>query len=96
MTEVNPTRAPVFRMKHEPYIGLPALRLNPAPPRELTVDDECPGPVPVFFPKPPFGGHESLAFGEPEFAAGKRQVPSHRRVIHQLDNGRLVDISEPR
>ena len=74
-------------MKHEPYIGFPTFRLNPAPPCELTVDDECPGPVPVFFPHPLLGGDESLAFGRTEFAASKRHMPSHQGVIHELDNG---------
>ena len=74
----HPTRPPVFRVKHEPYIGFTAFRLNAAPPGELTVDDECPGPVPVFFPKPLLGGNESLAFGGPEFAASERHVPSHQ------------------
>jgi hypothetical protein len=50
----------------------------------------------VFFPKPLLGGHEFLAFGRSEFAASKRHVPPHQGLIHELDNGRLVDISEPR
>lgn len=72
----NLARAPVLRVEHEPHICVAAFGLYPAPPGELTVDDECPWAAPVLLPEPLFAGHEAFALFRPEAAAREGHVSS--------------------
>ncbi len=83
-------------MQDQPEIGVAAFGLNAAPTGELTIDDERPRPVAVFFPEPLFGSDETLARLTVERFARERQVAPHERVIHELDDGGVVHPIEPR
>ena len=52
------------------------------------------GPYPCSSQSQYLGGDEPVALGGAEAAAGERHVASHAGMIHELDDGRLVHLTE--